>query len=79
VWVELPAGSNARTLLASAEAAGVSFIPGASFHLDGAGQSALRLAFSLYPPAELAEAARRLGAAAQAGLKAPVSDATGSA
>jgi 2-aminoadipate transaminase len=66
VWVELPPGADARALVAGAEAAGVSFIPGASFHLDGTGQSALRLAFSLYPPRELAEAARRLGVAAQA-------------
>jgi len=64
VWVDLPADVNARALLSAAEAEGVSFIPGASFHLDAAGQSALRLAFSLYPLAQLAEAARRLGAAA---------------
>ncbi len=63
VWVELPAGADGRALLPAAEAAGVSFIPGASFHLDGRGQSALRLAISLYPAARLAEGARRLGAA----------------
>jgi DNA-binding transcriptional MocR family regulator len=65
VWVELPADTPSRDLLPYAEAAGVSFIPGSNFYLDGGGQNSLRLALSLYPPAELAEAARRLGLAAQ--------------
>jgi 2-aminoadipate transaminase len=66
VWIELPDGTDSRALLPHAEAAGMSFIPGANFHLDGSGQTGLRLAFSLYPPEALAEAARRLGAAANA-------------
>ena len=41
----------------------MSFLPGSKFHLDGGGQSSLRLALTLYPPEALAEAARRLGAA----------------
>jgi DNA-binding transcriptional MocR family regulator len=64
VWVDLPPGGSSRALLPLAEAAGVSFIPGTSFHLGGGGQTSLRLAFSLYPPEQLAEAARRLGTAA---------------
>lgn len=63
VWVDLPKGVPSRAVLPHAEAAGMSFIPGANFHLDSGGQSSLRLALSLYPPADLAEAARRLGAA----------------
>ncbi len=70
VWVELPAGADARALLPAAEAAGVSFIPGASFHLDGRGQSALRLAISLHPAERLTDAARRLGAALSKALAA---------
>jgi DNA-binding transcriptional MocR family regulator len=62
VWVQLPPGSDAAELLSHAEAAGVSYLPGARFHLDGAGQATLRLAFSLYAPDDLREAARRLGA-----------------
>jgi len=65
VWVELPTGADSRALLPLAERAGVSFLPGTRFHLDGGGQSALRVAFTLYPPDELAEAAQRLGAAAR--------------
>ena len=63
MWVGLPAGVDAGELLPRAEAAGVAYIPGARFHLDGRGASALRLAYSLYPPAELREAGRRLGGA----------------
>jgi len=65
VWVELPADTSSRDLLPYAEAAGMSFIPGSNFCLDGGGQNSLRLALSLYPPAEMAEAARRLGLAAR--------------
>jgi DNA-binding transcriptional MocR family regulator len=64
IWVTLPEGIDTRELLPRAEAAGVSFLPGARFYLEeGRATNALRLAFSLYPPEELAEAARRLGAA----------------
>ncbi len=63
VWVDLPAGVDSQALLPPAEAAGMSFIPGSKFHLDGSGHSSLRLALTLYPPQALAEAARRLGAA----------------
>lgn len=63
VWVTLPEGVDARELLSHAEAAGVAFLPGARFHSDGRGANALRLSFCLYPEAELAEGARRLGVA----------------
>lgn len=63
VWVTLPADLDATALLPHAEAAGMAFIPGANFHLDGRGSNTLRLAFSLYPAAELAQAAQRLGQA----------------
>jgi DNA-binding transcriptional MocR family regulator len=66
VWLTLPAGRDAGRLLPAAEAAGMSFIPGAHFHLDGRGQNTLRLAFSLYPPDQLAEGGRRLGQAIRA-------------
>ncbi|KPV47950.1 hypothetical protein SE17_40710 [Kouleothrix aurantiaca] len=63
VWVQLPEGVDTRALLPRAEAAGVAFLPGARFHSDGRGANALRLSFCLYPEAELAEGARRLGVA----------------
>jgi DNA-binding transcriptional MocR family regulator len=61
VWVRLPEGMDAAALLPRAEAAGVAYLPGALFHNGGGGINTLRLAFSLYDPDELAEAARRLG------------------
>jgi 2-aminoadipate transaminase len=61
IWVKLPEGVDATRLLADAERAGVAYTPGSRFHFDGRGANTLRLAFSLYTPAELAEAAKRLG------------------
>lgn len=63
VWVTLPEGMGSAELLPAAEAAGVSYVPGTAFHLDGDGRRSLRLAFSLYPLEQLAEGARRLGRA----------------
>jgi 2-aminoadipate transaminase len=61
IWVTLAEGQDAEALLPRAEAAGVAFLPGTRFYMDGGGQNALRLAFTLYGPEDLAEAARRLG------------------
>jgi DNA-binding transcriptional MocR family regulator len=61
VWVRLPQGLDTAELLPRAEAAGVAYIPGARFHTAGGGVNALRLAFSLYKPEELLDAAARLG------------------
>jgi len=60
-WIMLPEGLTSSELLPRAEAAGVSFIPGKKFHLNGGGENALRLAFSYYPPEKLVEAAQILG------------------
>jgi DNA-binding transcriptional MocR family regulator len=60
IWVSLPAGLRAAALLPAAEAAGVSFVPASRCHLDSY-DGGLRLAFTLYTPRQLAEAARRLG------------------
>ncbi len=67
VWVVLPDGARASALLPAAEAAGVSYVPAGRSHLDGF-DGGLRLAFTLYEPDELTEAARRLGAALGAAL-----------
>ena len=69
-WVELPEGIDAATLLPRAEQAGVSYLPGSRFYLDAARSNTLRLSFSLYPPHQLTEAARRLGEAVAVGLDA---------
>jgi 2-aminoadipate transaminase len=63
VWLELPSKTNTAILRSYAESQGVGFMPGNIFHLDDRGKNCLRLAFTLYGPAELEEAARRLGMA----------------
>jgi DNA-binding transcriptional MocR family regulator len=68
VWVTLPEPLDAAPVLAAAEARAVTFIPGHKFCLDGGGRDALRLAFSLYPPHELAEGAKRLAQAVKDAL-----------
>lgn len=63
-WVTLPGGVDAAALLPAAEARGVSYVPGRRFYATGdGGRSALRLAFTRYPEAELAEGARRIASA----------------
>jgi 2-aminoadipate transaminase len=63
LWVGLPEGLSARALLPAAETAGVSYVDGSKFCVDGAGDDHLRLSFSMLPPDDLVEAARRLGQA----------------
>jgi DNA-binding transcriptional MocR family regulator len=61
LWLELPEGADAVTLLAAAERQGVSFVPGPDFFpRGGGGRSAARLAFSFASPAQLGEAVSRL-------------------
>ena len=43
-------------------------IPGARFHTGAGGANALRLAFSLYEPDELIDAASRLGGVIREGM-----------
>ncbi len=65
VWVTCPDHINTSQLVAQADAQGVSFVPGAKFYTGEGGRHQLRLAFSLYEPAMLAEGVRRLGVAMQ--------------
>jgi 2-aminoadipate transaminase len=67
IWLHLPPGLDAVELLPKALDAGIGYGPGPRFHLDGSGANTLRLAFGLYPPEQLIEAARRLGAVLRAG------------
>jgi 2-aminoadipate transaminase len=46
IWLTLPDGVDARTLLAEAARHRVVYVPGAAFHVDGAGGGALRLNFT---------------------------------
>jgi 2-aminoadipate transaminase len=70
VWLDLP--DEAGDLLARAEQAGITFVPGTDFFADGGGTSSLRLAFSFVSPAEIADGVERLaGLARRAAAPAP--------
>lgn len=71
LWVTLPEGMDARALLAAALEHKVAFVPGTAFHVDGAGEYALRLNFSHAAPERLEEGVRRLGGVIKAHLRAP--------
>ncbi|HKS79108.1 MAG TPA: PLP-dependent aminotransferase family protein [Gaiellaceae bacterium] len=66
VWLELPSGPPTAELLVEAEEAGVTFVKGTDFFADGAGEHALRLAFSFVSPDEIAEGVARLAALVRA-------------
>jgi 2-aminoadipate transaminase len=64
LWLDLPEGVDAVELLAAAEAAGVTFVPGPDFFpRGGGGLSAARLAFSFASPAQIPDAVARLASA----------------
>ncbi len=70
VWLRLAKGLSAARLLPVAQAAGTSFLPAGAFFLDRRGSpEALRLAFSMYPPATLEEGGVRLGSAVRSLIK----------
>jgi 2-aminoadipate transaminase len=60
LWVTLPVGSNASTLLAEALRRKVAFVPGTSFFPTGGGENTLRLNFSYCTPTVIEEGVRRL-------------------
>ena len=62
VWVTLPAGMDAKTLLESAlTEERVAFVPGGAFFADGSGKNTLRLSYSLPSEAVIREGVSRLG------------------
>jgi 2-aminoadipate transaminase len=64
LWLRLPSGVRAADVLARAERHGVGALPGEVFAAGASSHSdVLRLSFSMYPPRQLVEAARRMGAA----------------
>jgi DNA-binding transcriptional MocR family regulator len=67
-WVDLPPGTNVLELADTARTTGMGFVPAGAFFVDpDTAPPALRLAFSMYSPADLTDAASRLGAAFRAG------------
>jgi DNA-binding transcriptional MocR family regulator len=71
LWVDLPGGLSAESLLAQADEAGVAFIKGPDFFYDGGGESSLRLAFSYERPDAIDEGISRLGRLVREALAVP--------
>jgi 2-aminoadipate transaminase len=61
IWVQLPEGMDAKAMLPHAVAAGVGYVPGEGFHVDGTGKNTLRLAYSQASIADIETGIRRLG------------------
>ena len=62
LWIDLGSGADTGALAVRAQAEGVPFVKGADFFADGAGGTALRLAFSAVLPPQIAVGIERLGA-----------------
>jgi 2-aminoadipate transaminase len=71
LWVDLPGGLSAESLLAQADEAGVAFIKGPDFFFHGGGDSAMRLAFSYERPEAIGEGISRLGRLVRDALAVP--------
>jgi len=61
LWLQLPEGLDADTLLAEAIATQVAFVPGKSFFVGEGGENTMRLNYSNSSPALINEAIKRLG------------------
>jgi 2-aminoadipate transaminase len=61
VWLRLPPAIDSAAILPAAEAAGVSYIPGARFFANSGGENYCRLNFTMPSRNELSEGAERLG------------------
>jgi DNA-binding transcriptional MocR family regulator len=71
LWVDLPGGMSAESLLAQADEVGVAFIKGPDFFFHGGGESAMRLAFSYERPEAIEEGIARLGRLVRDALAVP--------
>ena len=63
LWMTLPEGLDARTLLTACLKKNVAFVPGESFHPQGGHQNTLRLNFSNMPEARIHEGISRIAEA----------------
>ena len=65
-WLDLGEGVDTEALLPHAHQAGVSYLPGSLFSVDGAPSSCLRISYALYDADGLREGVRRLAQALDA-------------
>ena len=69
VWVTLPEGMDAETLIEAAVAEGVAYVPGGSFFVDGTGANTMRLTFAKETAEDIALGVRRLAKVVTAALR----------
>ena len=60
VWVKLPDGLDAKSMLPRAVTARVAYVPGTAFYYDGSGSDHMRLSFCYPTPERIREGVRRL-------------------
>lgn len=69
VWVKLPEGLNAKSMLPRAVTARVAFVPGTAFYSDGKGADYMRLSYCYPTPENIREGVRRLATVVDAELE----------
>ena len=69
-WLRMPEGMDARELRPAATEAGVAYVPGSPFYVDGGGANEMRLSFSSLDERRLAVAGERLAGVLQSELSA---------
>jgi 2-aminoadipate transaminase len=60
VWLTLPEGVDAESLLEAAVAEGVAYVTGAPFYVEGGGENTMRLTFAKEDAANITEGVQRL-------------------
>ena len=69
VWLQLPAGVDAKAMLPRAVTARVAYVPGTAFFADGFGAGSMRLSFCYPTPERIREGVRRLAGVVGAELE----------
>ena len=69
VWVKLPEGLNAKSMLPRAVTARVAYVPGTAFFYDGTGSDYIRLSYCYPTPERIREGVRRLAGVVDAELE----------
>ncbi|MCB2412671.1 PLP-dependent aminotransferase family protein [Demequina sp. TTPB684] len=69
VWVTLPEGLDAKSMLPRAVTARVAYVPGTAFYYDGTGASHMRLSYCYPTPERIREGVRRLAGVVDAEME----------
>ncbi|WNM27310.1 PLP-dependent aminotransferase family protein [Demequina capsici] len=69
VWVKLPEGLDAKSMLPRAITARVAYVAGSAFYIDGSGTDHMRLSFCYPTPDRIREGVRRLATVVDAELE----------